>query len=115
MIPEVKKLWLDALRSGKYTKANGFLKIQQADGEFGYCCLGVLCELSPIPGVQLEDGCVQFGATVSYPDADVREWAGLDSANPIVPWHGTDMTLADLNDGTKSTFLDIADLIEEYL
>ena len=35
------KLWVDALRSGKYQQARGALKTGDA-----YCCLGVACDIS---------------------------------------------------------------------
>lgn len=34
-------LWVEALRSGKYKQTSGHLKDKR-----GYCCLGVLCEIS---------------------------------------------------------------------
>ena len=37
---EVKKKWLNALRSGDYPQGREFLQ----DSEGNYCCLGVLCE-----------------------------------------------------------------------
>lgn len=39
MNQEVKKAWLEALRSGNYKQGQSWLK----DGD-KYCCLGVLCE-----------------------------------------------------------------------
>lgn len=38
--PEVKKLWMDALRSGRYSQGREALR---RDDQF--CCLGVLCDL----------------------------------------------------------------------
>lgn len=46
--PEVKQQWIDALRSGTYTQAQGNLRqIEDNAGSVGYCCLGVLCTLNP--------------------------------------------------------------------
>lgn len=42
MDQEIKKQWLDALRSGKYAQGKSKLK-NVSNGE--YCCLGVLCEV----------------------------------------------------------------------
>jgi hypothetical protein len=39
--PEVRKRWLDALRSGKYQQAKTVLRTENDR----YCCLGVLCEI----------------------------------------------------------------------
>ena len=50
MAPEVKKLWLDALRSGEYIQGRGRLTaiVERGAGEDkeANCCLGVLCELA---------------------------------------------------------------------
>lgn len=46
MNPEVKALWLNALRSGEYQQGTGKLK-QTYGGDQRYCCLGVLCDLKP--------------------------------------------------------------------
>ena len=43
MAPNKKKVWLAALRSGKYNHTPGVL----CDGKGGYCCIGVLAEISP--------------------------------------------------------------------
>jgi len=53
MKPELKKKWVEALRSGKYKQTKDYLKIKKASG-YSHCCLGVLCEvagsrMSPIP------------------------------------------------------------------
>lgn len=45
MKPEIKKLWVDALRSGQYTMGIGHLKHPSPDGKCRYCALGVLCDL----------------------------------------------------------------------
>lgn len=41
MKPELKKAWIEALRSGKYEQGTYNLK---HNGK--YCCLGVLCEIA---------------------------------------------------------------------
>lgn len=58
MDPDIKKQWLDALRSGDYKQTRGILETQTYDpehdyreGQRAYCCLGVLCQiqgLSPL-------------------------------------------------------------------
>ena len=44
MNQEIKKLWLEALRSGDYKQARGTLRRQYGDNPH-HCCLGVLCEI----------------------------------------------------------------------
>ena len=41
---EIKTWWLEELRSGKHHQITGTLKDQFGNGEYGYCCLGVLAE-----------------------------------------------------------------------
>ena len=49
MNPELKKKWIDALRSGNYTKGIGRL-CSIKNGVKRHCCLGVLYELDYGPG-----------------------------------------------------------------
>lgn len=95
MNTKIKQEWITALRSGKYKQTRGSLK----DSE-GYCCLGVLCELSPF-----EDW-----ADGGYLSHDVRNWAELDNDNP----QAGDNVLSQINDFGIS-FNEIADLIEKHL
>ena len=46
MNKEVKKKWVDALRSGEYAQGRSSLRDHDE-----YCCLGVLCELAVKEGV----------------------------------------------------------------
>ena len=40
----IKAKWLHELRSGKHHQVTRTLKDQFGNGEYGYCCLGVLAE-----------------------------------------------------------------------
>jgi hypothetical protein len=40
MDAELKRKWVEALRSGKYEQASGKLRVGNK-----FCCLGVLCDL----------------------------------------------------------------------
>lgn len=45
MVPKkVRDQWVEALESGKYKQ--GHQQLKEDDGETGYCCLGVLCDIS---------------------------------------------------------------------
>jgi hypothetical protein len=128
MNPEIKALWLAALRSGEYEQGKGYLN---RSGTF--CCLGVLCDLAVKQGV--EDLAVETkslyggsaGSFVTYnsdsgdlPEV-VREWAGLDgvSTQEVETWEGSavkhPLNLVDLNDDKGYTFAEIADVIERDL
>jgi hypothetical protein len=127
MNPEVKKRWVEALRSGEYEQGYGGLQVAGK-----YCCLGVLCDLAARDGVVEKatnycNACQMdhesFASAEVYPPSQVREWAGLESANPVLPGRAVSafdtyvgsQSLATLNDSGKYPFERIADLIEEYL
>jgi hypothetical protein len=117
MNKRVKRLWIKALRSGKYKQGAGFLR-QSADGGNGYayCCLGVLCEIySKQTG---SDGAwndrvfrtTKGSSSGALPEA-VQEWAGIDVPDPLL---GRTLMASTLNDKGKS-FTFIAGRIEKYL
>ena len=117
MNPDVKKKWVEALRSGEYDQTTGWLT-----NEYGtkFCCLGVLCDLyaretkgkagfvEKGPGLQFES---ENGSSNAELTDDVQLWAGLESSSPEV----YDTALMDLNDIEGFSFNEIADLIEEDL
>jgi len=144
---EVIELWVEALESGEYPQTTGALhRVRKGPcGEpVGYCCLGVLTHLAAKRGVVDvirvdEDGEVIYGddedySSTSLPQA-VREWAGLNSADPLVEYELTaaevedeydhllreewedlfadDTTLAALNDERGRTFPEIAQIIRD--
>lgn len=43
----LKSKWVAALRSGKYKQTTSVLKHVSERDNLSYCCLGVLCEISP--------------------------------------------------------------------
>jgi hypothetical protein len=133
MNPEIKKLWVEALRSGEYAQSTGALcNLKNVGTESrdeyavkGYCCLGVLTDLAvkagvvewersgdglPVQGVRemIEPG-INTVVTALTPQK-VVDWAGLEWTNPMV----RGQSLAGLNDQGKS-FEQIAKLIEEEL
>lgn len=90
MKADLKKKWIRALRSGKYTQGYGRL---ENNGVF--CCLGVLCKVA---------GVKYYGHDAVAPSKL------LDTSLQNI--------LIDMNDGTKSknsrhTFNEIADWIEK--
>lgn len=113
MNPEVKKLWVDVLRSGNYKQS----KLHLRDND-GYCCLGVLCELAVqhkiIPSANRWDSVYAYdGDIYALPDS-VTFWAGLPNSDPRVVICGTSEILSAHND-FGITFEQIADAIEGQL
>lgn len=131
MNPQVKQMWLDALRSGEYQQTTGKLRRPsgnpiQADG---YCCLGVLCNLHAEEHHNSWDrndaSCYDYLGDHEHLPRQVIEWAGLTSENPHVSTRHVfpgdvepsyvKASIAEFNDDFDFTFSQIADLIEEQL
>lgn len=109
MNKRVKRLWLKALRSGKYPQGKNALR---ADGSF--CCLGVLCDLyRESEGGQwkgsffVTENSIHSMSQLPIP---VVRWAGLERSNPRIG----DFDAIQLND-SGFTFAEIADKVDEYL
>lgn len=125
MNKRVKKLWIKALRSGKFRKTKNMLRSVSRGGNESYCCLGVLTELYrreiPRRGKWLEDS-AEFIPAHDPSDSNstelpqcVQRWAGLGKPDPeLGVICGSMRSAAGLNDGGKS-FNYIADRIEKYL
>lgn len=136
LLPEIKKLWVDALRSGLYKQGHNDL----LDAEGGYCCLGVLVTELDNEIIRLRDDPYGY-CSVVLPDGKTVASAGgvlpeellpqiygqvenkhnLQAyKNPFVRICNVDgddaeYMLSELNDDVKFTFNQIADVIEEQL
>lgn len=129
MNPEIKREWLEALRSDNYAQGQGELRSANND----FCCLGVLCDLAERAGVVRSERASTQGKyinaippnfyTYSAGSDDrssgglpiaVQKWSGVDSASGMF-YNSRDESdnLADVNDGGAS-FAEIADLIEKH-
>lgn len=102
--PTIGRLWVHALRSGRYAQVKGVL---QRDGE-GHCCLGVLCDLvEPLSWGQPDSGgVIHHRCFAGTPAPAVLERVGMRL--------GDASHLAFMNDEGK-TFTEIADYIETEL
>lgn len=97
-----QKLWVEALKSGKYSQCTGLLFRLDEDGNKSYCCLGVATELFPslLPR-NIEN---LYGSEYNS-ILGLRGWNGdfeIDNVNEC---------LATMNDSGK-TFQEIAQFIE---
>lgn len=109
----IKKLWVEALRSGDYEQ--GEQTLRKGDK---FCCLGVLCDLYQ---KEMDDDSINWiphdnvggyrflGRGGALP-REVWEWANLPWDDPRP--EREDKTLSELNDAGK-TFKQIADMIEK--
>lgn len=141
--PEIKKVWLSALRSGKFRQCKSRLKKStgvEGRGKYSYCCLGVLCEIVVWEGIISEP----IWATPRYHSGSEAKFDGREDELPskVIRWAFQDVkkdiisfdvydrlvripaittksknciyTLADLNDSGYA-FQRIADIIEKNL
>ena len=110
---DIKNEWVTALRSDKYRQIQGQLRDNLKGKHVGYCCLGVLCEITK----QETDGewdqynsvCFKIGnKSEGYtPPRKVLNHAGLTEAHVE--------TLIGMNDDAKCTFKQIANFIDNNL
>lgn len=132
MIPKVKERWLEALRGGAYKQTQGVLR-----DEYGFCCLGVLCDILKDDGVgewktQIKmngETIYKFDTGVNASTVDltgkVMEASGLNSFCGTLPdkkvfvfrdekngFETEYQSLVELNDHSFS-FKEIADIIEK--
>ena len=103
--PEIKKRWVDALRSGQYKQGQNRLKSGDR-----FCCLGVLCDLSRIDLGENWDNEDNFNFKSGELPQNVMEWAGLSDARGLYSF--TSPSLTELND-TGVSFVEIAGIIEK--
>ena len=109
MNPEIKKLWVEALRSGEYKQGIKQLK----DSNDCFCVLGVLCDLySKATGTPWGEGNTYMGLKC-LPHVRVTRWAGLNHF--ILAFNRSKVHLITLNDMLGLRFKGLADLIEEQL
>jgi hypothetical protein len=112
----IKKLWTDALESGKYTQCTARLCNDTRDR---HCCLGVLSEL--YQAEHPEDARAERHLkTKGGLHPNVMAWAGLVEADPEVVYDLDELdepgtTLSQLNDDRQLEFDEIAAVIREQL
>lgn len=135
MNPEVKAKWIAALRSGNYKQTQYHLR-----DDYGYCCLGVLCDIyasehqdaewvdvtdtykqsTVKPENQKEQVFEILNNTENLPEV-IQNWAAkdvlfyVDINSPDATYKLPRQSLQNLNDSFRYDFNKIADLIEQQL
>lgn len=97
--------WLNALRSGNYTRCVGALH-----KEDGYCPLGILCDISKL-GVWKEDRYskkFEYLGQVNYLPKEVREWAGISHQE----YGAVSSYILCFNDSLSTPLNEVADFLE---
>ena len=127
MKPEIKKLWVDALRSGDYQKGTGALRRYRsaAGGKCEYCALGVLCDIyiketgatlweetdRDYYGIRDADDVLHTGSLPSC----VVDWAGLPGCDPYMSTDEERLSVSEFNDHLGMALPVIANYIERQL
>lgn len=107
-----RKLWAEALKSGRFKQTTGNLRNSN-----GYCCLGVACELAIENGVDIHiddtgSGYRRYDGHTAVCPLQVMHWLGLrDEAGSFVD-ATLGISLVQAND-TGASFDTIAKLIED--
>lgn len=99
---ELRKEWLEALRSEKYTQDKGQLR-----SKYGFCCFGVLCEVAVGHDLlkRTDNGYLEgTGQWISNPPAHLEELVSIDAATCV---------LMRMNDLENKSFSEIADYLEK--
>lgn len=121
--PDLKKKWVAALRSGEYAQGVCHLK-KYRDGEFEYCCLGVLSVVNGDTFVQYPEKDLQNNIDLYFVKEDLEKHVGDFRRNRHVatcsqPYYdelGLDSYVVNylwsMND-TGAAFSEIADYIEQ--
>ncbi len=106
MKAEIKKRWIDALKSGEYKQGRGRLK----DGG-SYCCLGVLCDLFFRETEDTDWGSEGMLLSTWFLPVRVKIWSGLESIAPET----SKGSLIWLNDDSKWSCNEIVGIIDDQL
>lgn len=126
MNPEIKALWLEALRSGEYEQGIGALHSYE-DGKDYYCCLGVLCDLAIKAGVDVQEESrtpvyapektsFSYDGEEAFLPYSVQQWAGMEDDNvSFRTEEGELLTAVSMNDDLGFSFQGIANNVERYL
>lgn len=97
----IKRMWLKALRSGKYKQIQ-----QQLGNNQGHCCLGVLCEVMKLPKSESPNGFIYSGLQKTLPSEA--------TCKAKIPQKRLEQLILR-NDEMNWNFTKIATWIEKYL
>lgn len=113
------KQWVEALRRGKYEQVKGRLR-RKTDTGYGYCCLGVLCEIAkPLASEDLLESKLQDDGYVPSIINELlqqkRETPLFMVFKPISVLRPDNVIepVTGLNDIHNKSFAEIADLLEQ--
>jgi len=118
---ELVKLWVEALRSGRYQQVQYKLREKPEDGG-GHCCLGVLCEVAkPMLSLEGTKELEDYLDNRGYPPKEILKLLGQNIEIEDAKYQYISVQMKDggfipahsLNDSYNMTFDQIADLLEQ--
>lgn len=117
---ELVKLWVEALRSGQYRQIADRLR-RELDTGYGYCCLGVLCEIAkPLASEELLERKLQDDGYIPTEINKLLQQQAIDGSliarfrELVVQMPSGNLTAVTiLNDDLQMSFNEIADLLEQ--
>ena len=105
---EWRRKWVEALRSGEYKQKAGTLRYRD-----GFCCLGVLCDISKTGEWVKEGGDWRYeGLHSSDRETLPKSLQQLVGLRNVTGRISRNEGLTVMNDTTGCSFAEIADLIE---
>lgn len=118
MKPEIKRLLVEALRSGYYTQITIHLSVSKPEGVC-FCALGVLCELHRLrPHHCNDEEWAGYDTTIAeIYSTEIRSYIGKSWAPPsqVLEWsgltNGEALKISQAND-RGATFEAIAEMVE---
>lgn len=119
MNKELKKKWVEALRSGKYQQGTNYLKQRGESGVIRHCCLGVLCEIMPPrPDVSIGEAQIEIESKFESggEQIDAKSTTNLSTKLAVdLGLEEYDLELISLNDNRQASFAKIARYIEDVI
>lgn len=109
-----RALWIKELRETEKNQCTNALHRLSDDS---FCCLGIACEVAISNGVRLErgeyEGMEKYGENYGLLPPQVQDWLGLATDSGVfqkrIDGKGS---LSQLNDYSRYTFKQIADIVE---
>ena len=105
-----RKLWIAALRSGKYEQGKYRLRVNDK-----FCCLGVACDILGIESSKGHYGTYVYGFNKSILPSIAANALGISNTGKFSNENLSDISIClhHLNDIQNMNFIEIADFIEQ--
>lgn len=101
------RLWIEALRSGKYKQRYWDMRHVSETGEVSYCALGVAVAVAKENGTCMHPNSILLGLELIH-------WFNTGEINPRILVDGDWWRITTLNDVARWSFEKIADALEAF-